>query len=110
MTYDDLDDYVETVDGHSPDANGAVSFGLAASKWMKTDASGHIATTDETPISIPAGYTGQNTTLTAVTNVTWNGTTLQMTQRVLTFKNGALVTVGNGYNTTIDTPTQITWS
>ena len=50
-------DYVKTVDGVSP-VNGNVSFGLGASKWMKTDASGHIATTNETPIFLSAGDTG----------------------------------------------------
>ena len=29
---------VKSVDGVLPDANGDVNFGLAASKWMKTDA------------------------------------------------------------------------
>lgn len=51
-------DYVKTVDGVSPDANGNVSFGLGASKWMKTDSNGHIATTNETPIFLSAGNTG----------------------------------------------------
>lgn len=40
---------VTSVDGHEPDESGAVSFGLAASKWMKTDASGHISTTTDSP-------------------------------------------------------------
>lgn len=50
-------DYVKTVDGVSP-VNGNVNFGLGTNKWMKTDASGHIATTNETPIFLSAGNTG----------------------------------------------------
>lgn len=100
----DLGDVVYSVDGHSPDSNGAVSFGLSSSKWMKTDASGHVSTTDETPIALPAGYTGQDSTFTVVTDVTWNGTTLQKKTRQLTYKSGALVTVGTEATSTIDTP------
>ena len=100
----DLGDIVNSVDGHSPDANGAVSFGLTASKWMKTDASGHIATSNETPIALPSGYTGQDSTITVVTDVTWNGTTLQKKTRQLTFKSGVLTTVGSETTSTIDTP------
>lgn len=109
MTSEDLDGYVTSVDGISP-VNGAINFGLTASKWMKTDANGHISTTNDTPIAIPSGYTGQNSVFSVVTNVSWNGTTLQQTKRQLTFKNGALVTVGNETTTTIDTPTVITWA
>ena len=43
---------VKTVDGHEPDSNGNVSFGLTGSKWLKSDATGHISTTDEDPVSI----------------------------------------------------------
>jgi hypothetical protein len=106
----DLGDIVYSVDGLSPDANGDVSFGLAASKWMKTDASGHIATTNETPIALPSGYTGQDSTFTVVTDVIWNGTTLQKKTRQLTYKSGVLTSVGIEGTSTIDTPTQITWS
>ena len=106
----DLGDIVYSVDGCLPDSSGAVSFGLAASKWMKTDAAGNLATTEETPIALPSGYAGQDASITVVTDVVWNGTTLQKKTRSLTFKNGALVTVGSETATTIDTPTQITWS
>lgn len=61
-------------------------------------------------VEVPSGFTGQNSTFSVVTNVSWNGTTLQQTKRQLTFKNGVLVTVGNESTTTIDTPTVITWA
>lgn len=60
-----LDDYVTdadlgdlayldaiTVDGHTSNSGGVVSFGLAASKWLQSDANGHITTTDDEPVTI----------------------------------------------------------
>lgn len=100
-----------TVDGHASDANGEVSFGLTGSKWVKTDASGHLTTTNDTPIAIDTSqYTPQTTTLTAVTGVTWNGTKLQYTYTQLEFQQGVLVQVGNELTANIDTPVVITWS
>lgn len=53
----DLTDYVQTVDNIFP-TNGNIDFNLDGNKWMKTDSNGHIATTNETPISLSAGNTG----------------------------------------------------
>lgn len=52
-----MTDYVETVDGIYP-SNGAIDFNLGNNKWMKTNSTGHIATTDEVPIALSAGNTG----------------------------------------------------
>lgn len=49
---------VKTVDGISPDAQGDVDFGMTGNLWMKTDANGHIWTTNETPIALQAGDNG----------------------------------------------------
>ena len=43
---------VKTVDGIEPDDNGNVSFSLTGGKWLKSDANGHIVTTDEDPLSL----------------------------------------------------------
>lgn len=103
-------DVVETVDGLAP-IDGDISFGLAGDKWVKTDAQGHLTTTNDTPITIDTSqYTPVSQNVTLVTNVVWNGTTLQKRTRQLTFENGVLVTVGNETTTTIDTPTVITWA
>jgi len=48
---------VTEVDGILP-LNGAIDFNLDANKWMKTDSNGHIAITNETPISLSASNTG----------------------------------------------------
>lgn len=99
-----------TVDGHSSDSNGDVSFGLTASKWVKTDSNGHLTTTNDQPVTVDTSqYTPQSTTLTAVTAVHWNGTKLQYKSKPLTFSNGVLVTVGNEQTTDIDTPTVVAW-
>ena len=79
---DDLGDlaYLDTVevDGHTSDASGSISFGLTGNKWMKTDAQGHIATTNESPIAIDTThYTPQDANLTCVTDVSWTGTILK---------------------------------
>lgn len=51
-------DYVKSVDGLTPLANGDIDFNLASNKWMKTDANGHLATTNETPISLSSNNNG----------------------------------------------------
>ena len=94
---------VTEVDGHSPDAQGAVSFGLTASKWVKTDSSGHLTTTNDTPVSIPSNKTGQTTNITLVTGVTWNGTQLVVARTQLNFTNGVLTGTTSQSNTTIAT-------
>ena len=117
-------DFVETVDGHSPDTNGAVSFGLTSSrlvvtdaqghlsshaaltanKWVKTDASGMLTTTNDKVVTIGSALTGQTGTFSVVTDVVWNGTTLQKKSMQLTYSNGVLVIIGSESTTTIDTP------
>lgn len=66
-----------TVDGHAAtvdaNKNSVVSFGLAANKWLKSDGNGHITYTNDTPISLPSGTTGQSGTWTVVTGLSWNG-------------------------------------
>ena len=96
-------DVVSTVDGHSPDENGAVSFGLAASKWVKTDSSGHLATTNDTPVTLPSGTTGQTGSMTFVTGVSWNGTQLVISRVTITFTNGVATSYTTLANQTIDT-------
>ena len=95
-----------TVDGHTSDANGAVSFGLTASKWVKTDASGHLTTTNDTPIAIDTSqYTPQDvTSKKVVTGVSWDGTYLKFSSENWTFKNGVLVGRTSNQDQTIDTP------
>lgn len=51
-------DWIKTVDGHSPNSSGAVSFGLTASKWLKSDGNGHIVTTNDTPITVSPSSSG----------------------------------------------------
>lgn len=94
---------VKEVDGHSPNAQGAVSFGLTASKWVKTDSSGHLTTTNDTPVSIPSNKTGKTTNITLVTGVTWNGTQLVVARTQLNFTNGVLTGTTSQSNTTIAT-------
>ena len=94
------------VDGHTSDSSGNVSFNLAASKWVKTDANGHLTTTNDTPVTVDTSrYTPVTTStpIKCVTGVTWNGTKLQYKYRNLTFVNGVLVTLGNETTTDIDT-------
>jgi hypothetical protein len=88
-----------------------VSFGLAGNKWMKTDAQGHIATTNDQPIAIDTSqYTPVNVTnQKVVTGVTWDGTNLKYSSQNWTFVNGILVQKTNNNDTTIDTPTKVTW-
>ena len=100
---------VTSVDGHTPDANGEVSFGLTADKWLKSDASGHITTTNDSVISVPSGTTPQSQTVNMVTDVVWTGTVLQKKYRQLVFTNGVLTSVGSENTITVDTPTVVTW-
>lgn len=120
---DELTAYVQSVDGHSPDSNGAVSFGLTGSKWVKTDSSGHLTTTNESVASfassptnnrivITSGTSGGLTTLnasgttatvTVVTSVTWNGTQLVIKSRNLTYNHGILTSTGTESTSNINT-------
>lgn len=94
---------VRAVDGHSPDNQGAVSFGLAANKWLKSDASGHITTTNDTVISVPSGTTPSTSYIDVVTGVTWNGTQIVVARKRLNFTNGVYTGTTNLANTTINT-------
>lgn len=94
---------VRAVDGHSPDNQGAVSFGLAANKWLKSDASGHITTTNDTVISVPSGTTPSTSNVEVVTGVTWNGTQIVVARKRLRFTNGIYTGATNLTNTTINT-------
>ena len=94
---------VKEVDGHSPNAQGAVSFGLTANKWLKSDASGHITTTNDTVISVPSGTTPSTSNVDVVTGVTWNGTQIVVAHKRLKFTNGIYTGATSLTNTTINT-------
>lgn len=99
------------VDGHTSDQNGSVSFNLAGDKYLKSDAYGHITTTNDTPIAIDTSqYTPVNVSnKKVITEVTWNGTTLKYSSENWTFVNGVLVSRTTNNDTTVDTPTVVTW-
>ena len=94
---------VRAVDGHSPNNQGAVSFGLTANKWLKSDASGHITTTNDTVISVPSGTTPSTSNVDVVTGVTWNGTQIVVAHKRLKFTNGIYTGATSLTNTTINT-------
>ena len=101
----DLTAYAKSVDGHTVNSSGEINFGLHPNRWLKTDANGHIHTTDETPIAIdPQQYTPQSGIFTVCTGVTWNGTALKYKSENWTFVNGVLVNIASNSDTTIDTP------
>lgn len=101
---------VKSVDGHGPDADGAVSFGLAGGKWLKTDEAGHIAAADEEPVTVGSQYTPVSGTLDVVVDVKWTGTQLQKVVQEWTFENGVLVSTGSDTTGVVDTPVMVTWS
>jgi len=116
-------DVVTSVDGHQPDSNGAVSFGLTASKWVKTDSSGHLTTTNESVASFSStpvtnrvvltdgtsgglktlSTTGNTATVTVVTSVTWSGTQIVIKSRTLTYQYGILTSTGTESTSYINT-------
>lgn len=100
-----LSGVVTSVDGHSPDNNGAVSFGLTASKYVKTDSNGHLTTTNDNVISLVSSYNPQSVSLSVITSVTWSGTQLVKASKTLQFQNGVLVGVADNANTYINTVT-----
>lgn len=53
----DLDEYAHTVDGH-PAIDGYVDFALAENKWVMTNSSGNLTTTNLVPISLSSGNNG----------------------------------------------------
>lgn len=84
----ELLDYVKEVDGHTPNGNGQVSFGLTANKWLKSDANGHITTTNDEPLvpsTSSSGYIYNN-------NGTVSYTSLNANKWVKTTANGLLTT------------------
>ena len=96
--------------------NGAVSFGLTASKWVKTDSSGHLTTTNDEPITLSSqssGYLYNN-------SGTAQYTTLTASKWVKTDSNGRLTTTDDkvvtiasnktGQTTNIDVVTGVTWN
>lgn len=62
-----------------------------------------VATVGWCKDTLLSGYTN-STGLDLVTDVTWNGTTLQKKTRKFKFKNGLVTSVGSETTTTIDTP------
>ena len=96
---------VKSVDGHNPDNNGAVSFGLTGSKYVKTDSNGHLTTTSDNVISVSSSLSPQSTSLSVITAVTWNGTQIVKQSKTLTFNNGVLTGVSDNSNTYINTTT-----
>lgn len=94
---------VRAVDGHSPDEQGALSFGLASGSWVKTDAAGHLTTTNESVISVPADVTPQTVTVTVVADVSWNGTSIVITKNNLNFTNGILTSITDATGNAIAT-------
>ena len=62
-----------------------------------------VATVGWCKDTLLSGYTN-STGLNIVTDVTWNGTTLQMKRRLFKFKGGLVDSVGNETTSTIDTP------
>ena len=72
-----------------------------ANGLLMTDASGNIIVGTEGKSLSSCDF---------VTNVSWNGTTLSLAKRTMTFTNGVLTTVGNASSATIDTPTKIAWN
>lgn len=94
---------VRAVDGHSPDEQGALSFGLASGSWVKTDAAGHLTTTNESVISVPTDVTPQTVTVTVVADVSWNGTSIVITKNNLNFTNGILTSITDATGNSIAT-------
>lgn len=78
-------------------------FGFAANKWVKTDGTGRLTTSDETPVALPAGTTGLTGDITYVTNITWNGTQLVIEKYKAHFTNGVWTSYTKQTNQTINT-------
>lgn len=104
---DDWDDatssFVKKVDGHSPNTSGEVSFGLAGSKFVKTDTNGHLTTTDDKVITVGSSDSPVNGTYTVVKSVTWSSPNIVIARDQWKFVNGVLVSVTAMANATIGT-------
>ena len=64
---------------------------------------------------LPSGFltaaaSGKSGTITVVTGVTWNGTTLAYTKQTVTVSKGLITNLGTSSSTTINTPTVVTWT
>ena len=94
---------VKSVDGHSPNANGAVSLELTASQWVKTDSSGHLTTTSDKVVTIGANQQGLTENVTVVIGAEWDGTQLIFYRKQLIFTNGVLTGTSSKTNLTIST-------
>ncbi len=96
---------VKSVDGHSPDSDGAVSFGLASGRIVMTDSSGHLSAVSTAPVA--------SASITVVTSVDWDSANHRLTRktRTLTFTHGVLTNAGTESAAgVIDTATLIRWS
>lgn len=91
-------DAVTSVDGHEPDSEGAVSFNLAGNKFVKTDASGHLTTSDTG---------GETVTKKVITNVSWNSSTnrFDIDSEQWEFEDGLLKSITANQQTHIATVT-----
>ena len=95
---DDLGDlaYLDTVtvDGHESDSSGVVSFNLTGSKWVVTDANGHLATTNDVPLVVNPSSTGYlystNGTISYKDEQYVDMTTAQIVAGVKTWVNNAI--------------------
>lgn len=115
--YTDYTDYLASegfiknlkVDGHEAstgESGSEVNFGLAANKWLKSDAQGHISTTNDQPIAVDTTqHQPVTATKTVVSSVTWNGTQIVISRENWQFVNGVLVKVTSGTQQTINTTT-----
>ena len=95
--------FVKQVDGHSPTPSGEVSFGLAGSKFVKTDGNGHLTTTNDKVITVGSSDSPVNGTYTVVKSVTWSSPNIVIARDQWKFVNGVLVSVTAMANATIGT-------
>jgi len=118
---------VNSVDGHSPDENGAVSFGLTSCRVVTTDSNGHLTSASALTADrhVVTDANGNLSTLSSsgvtsasggglevVTAVTWNASShkLTITKRKLVFEKGIVKTIESATNADVDVATLITWA
>ena len=95
---------VKSVDGHNPDSNGAVSFGLTSNKYVKTNSSGHLTTdANNDVVTLPTNTSKISDTVKIINMVHWTGTRIQIQSRELTFVNGVLTSTTTPVNSYIET-------
>lgn len=88
---------------HGIDLEAPVNQAKLAKQPTDTDSNSLAIATCGYVQSCLSGYTTP-TTMQIVTDVTWNGTTLQKKTRNLTIKQGLITNIGTETTTTIDTP------